>query len=220
MIRHQTLQPFKGPEKDAFQLAAHFLRDVGVIHAIWLALPGGQNQLAAIEAVAAVVEGLQVAVGKRQQPGEHPALIALLALLFQIHAPLRGDQRLDVVGLTQGFHAHVIVDQQMDVLQIGAGKAVLGHLAHAAVLGVATKEMGQNGADLRLALAAAALDDHHALPFVAGNQAVTDVFLQGGDVIFIQKTMQKAQPRFRAGRGRVVDHWEAAAYDFILRRKE
>ena len=46
MIRHQTLQPFKGPEKDAFQLAAHFLRDVGVIHAIWLALPGGQNQLA------------------------------------------------------------------------------------------------------------------------------------------------------------------------------
>ena len=46
MIRHQTLQPFKGPEKDAFQLAAHFLRDVGVIHAIWLAFPGGQNQLA------------------------------------------------------------------------------------------------------------------------------------------------------------------------------
>ena len=65
----------------------------------------------------------------------------------------------------------------MDVLQIGAGKAVFGHLAHAAVLGVATKEMGQNGADLRLALATAALDDHHALSLVAGNQAVADVFL-------------------------------------------
>ena len=54
MIRHKALQTFKGPEEDAFQLAAHFLRDVGVIHAIWLALPGGQNQLAAI--AAAVVE--------------------------------------------------------------------------------------------------------------------------------------------------------------------
>ena len=177
MIRHQTLQPFKGPEKDAFQLAAHFLRDVGVIHAIWLALPGGQNQLAAIEAVAAVVEGLEIAIAECQQPGEHPALIALPALLFQIHAPLRGDQRLDVVGLMQGFHAHVVVDQQMDVLQIGAGKAVLGHLAHAAVLGVAPKQMGQNGADLRFALAATALNDHHALSLVAGNQAVADVFL-------------------------------------------
>ena len=177
MIRHQTLQTLKDPEEDAFQFAAHFLRDVGVIHAIWLALPGGQNQLAAIEAVATVVEGLQVAVGKRQQPGEHPALIALPALLFQIHAPLRGDQRLDVVGLTQGFHAHVVVDQQMDVLEICLGKAVLGHLAHAAVLGIAAKQMGQNGADLRLALATAALDDHHALSLVAGNQAVADVFL-------------------------------------------
>ena len=65
----------------------------------------------------------------------------------------------------------------MDVLQIGAGKAVFGHLAHAAVLGVETKEMGQNGADLRLALAATALNDHHALALVAGDQAVTDVFL-------------------------------------------
>ena len=76
--------------------------------------------------------------------------------------------------------------------------------------------MGQDGSDLGLALAAAALDDHHALSLVAGNQAVTDVFLQGGDVIFIQKTMQKAQPRFRAGHGRIVGYRKTAAHDFIL----
>ena len=28
--------------------------------------------------------------------------------------------------------------------------------------------------------------------------------------------MKKAQPRFRAGRGRIVGHWKAAAHDFIL----
>ena len=104
----------------------------------------------------------------------------------------------------------------MDVLQIGAGKAVFGHLAHAAVLGVATKEMRQNGADLRLALAATALNDHHALALVAGDQAVTNVFLQGGNVILIQKTAQKTQPHFRAGRGRVVGHRKAAAHDFVI----
>lgn len=64
MIRHQTLQTLKDPEEDAFQLAAHFLRDVGVIHPVWRALPGGQNQLAAIEAVAAVVEGLEIAIAE------------------------------------------------------------------------------------------------------------------------------------------------------------
>ena len=73
----------------------------------------------------------------------------------------------------------------MDVLQIGAGKAVFGHLAHAAVLGIAAKQMGQDGADLRLALAAVALDDHHALSLVAGDQAVADVFLQGGNVVIV-----------------------------------
>ena len=128
---------------------------------------------------------MEIAIAECQQPGEHPALIALLALLFQIHAALCGDQRLDIVGLPQGFHAHVIVDQQMDVLEICPGKAVLGHLAHAAVLGVAPKQMGQDSADLRLALATAAFDDHHALSLVAGDQAVADVFLQGGNVVLI-----------------------------------
>ena len=128
---------------------------------------------------------MQIAIGKGKQPGDHIALIALLAFLFQIHASLRGDQGFDVVGLPEGFHAHVVVNQQVNVLQIGAGKAVLRHLAHAAILGVAAEKPGQNRADLGLAFAAASFDDHHALALVAGDQAIADVFLQGGDVVLV-----------------------------------
>ena len=39
------------------------------------------------------------------------------------------------------------------------------------------KRQGQHHTDLRLALAAAALDDHHALALVAGDQAVADELL-------------------------------------------
>lgn len=57
------------------------------------------------------------------------------------------------------------------------GKPIFGHFADAAVLRVAAKEMSKHCADLGFALAAVSLDDHHALPLVAGNQAVADVFL-------------------------------------------
>ena len=39
---------------------------------------------------------------------------------------------------------------------------------------------------MRFSLAAVALDDHHALPLVAGNQAVADELLHGGDVLRVE----------------------------------
>ncbi|MGN1019523.1 MAG: hypothetical protein ACI4O7_04040 [Aristaeellaceae bacterium] len=47
--------------------------------------------------------------------------------------------------------------------------------------------------------AAAALDDHQAQAPVAGDQAVADAFLLGGDVVLVEQIAQEAQPRFRAG---------------------
>ena len=46
-----------------------------------------------------------------------------------------------------------------------------------AILHVAAEQPGQHHTDLRLALAAVALDDHHALALIAGNQAVADELL-------------------------------------------
>ena len=67
---------------------------------------------------------------------------------------------------------------------------------------------------LTLAFTAVAFDDHHPLTLVAGDQAVADVFLQGGDVLRIEQAVQKLQPEdgFR-GVG-VVGHGEPVADDF------
>ena len=120
--------------------------------------------MAAIETVRAVIQSLQVAVAERQQASIHPALIALLALALQVHLPLCGHDGLDIVGLAQGFHPHIIVHAEQGVFEVGTGKAVLRDLADAAILHVAAEQPGQHHADLRLALAAAAFNDHHALP--------------------------------------------------------
>ena len=66
------------------------------------------------------------------------------------------------------------------MLQIGTGKSVLRYFPNAAILHVGAEQSSQHSADLRLAFAAVALNDHHPLTFVAGNQAVADVFLQVG----------------------------------------
>ena len=134
---------------------------------------------------------MQITVGERQQPGKHPPLVALLAFAFQIHLALGGHDGLDVVGLPQRLHPHIVIHAQQNVFQIGTGKSIFGDFADTAVLHAAAKQRPQHRADLRLALAAVSLNHHHVLPFVAGNQTITDELLQGGDVLRIQQSIQK-----------------------------
>ena len=159
---------------------------------------------------------MQIAVAEGEKPGIHPSLIALSAFLFQIHPPLRGDERLDIVGLLERFHAHVVVNHQVNMLKICTGKTVFGYLSNAAILGIAAKNPGEYRADLRLSFAAVALDDHHALSFIAGNQAVADVFLKSENVFRIQQCIEKAQPYLWRRRFRIVGNREAAADNLIL----
>ncbi len=72
----------------------------------------------------------------------------------------------------QGFHPHIIVHTKQGVFEVSTGEAVLRDLADAAILHVAAEQPGQHHTDLRLALAAVAFNDHHALALVAGDQAV------------------------------------------------
>ena len=100
------------------------------------------------------------------------------------------------------------------MLQVSTSKSVLRYFPDAAVLHVGAEQSPQHSADLALALAAVALNDHHPLSLIAGNQAVADVFLQGGNVLRIEKAIQKLQPAdgFR-GVG-VVGHGETVTDDF------
>ena len=53
--------------------------------------------------------------------------------------PLRGHDGLDIVGLAQGFHPHIVVHAEQGVLQVSTGEAVLRDLADAAILHVAAE---------------------------------------------------------------------------------
>ena len=142
--------------------------------------------MTAVKTVAAVVEGLQIAVGERQQAGVHPPLIALDAFAFQIHLALCGNNGFDIVGLLQHLHFHIVIHKKMNVFQIGAGKPVVGNFGDAAVFHIAAKQTRQHRTDLRFSLAALALEDHHALPFGAGNEAIADILLKGWDVLRVE----------------------------------
>ena len=102
------------------------------------------------------------------------------------------------------------------MLQIGTGKAVLRDLADAAILHVAAEQPGQHHTDLRLTLTAASLDDHHALALVAGDQAVADELLHGGDVLRVEQVGQKSQPMGGLGGFRVIFDREPIADDLRL----
>ena len=102
------------------------------------------------------------------------------------------------------------------MLEVGTGEAVLRDLADAAILHVAAEQPGQYHADLRLALAAAAFDDHHALTLVAGNQAVPDELLHRGDVLRVEQVGQKPQPMGRLCSFRVISDREPVADDLRL----
>lgn len=80
------------------------------------------------------------------------------------------------------FHTHIVINQQMNVFQVGTGKLILGNLADAAIFGVDTEQFFQDSTDLRFAFAAVTLDNHHALGFVGGQQKIADELLEHGDV--------------------------------------
>ena len=67
LIADKTLQALKRPKEDTFQLAAHLFGNVGVVFACSGLFLRCQDELTAIEAIASIIQGLQIAVGERQQ---------------------------------------------------------------------------------------------------------------------------------------------------------
>ena len=153
-----------------------------------------------------VIQRGQRTVAEAEEPGVNVPLVALDTLALQVQLGFGGHDGLDIVGLGQGVHVHVVVDHQQAAFQIGTGKAVVLHFLDAAVAGGIPYEPFQYQPDAGLALAALADNEHHLLPLGAGDQAVAQILLQGGDVGIVQQFMQEGQPAFRAGCFGVVLH--------------
>ena len=169
--------------------------------------------MSAVKTVAAVIQSLQIAVAECQQPGKHPALITLLSLAFQIHLALCSHNGFYIVGLTQSFHPHIIIHAQQDVFQISTGEAVFRNLADAAVFHIRAKDSRKHRTDLGFTLATVALNHHHALSLVGGNQAVADKLLQSGDVFRMEQPIQKVQPDHRCRCMRIVNNRQTVSHD-------
>ena len=102
------------------------------------------------------------------------------------------------------------------MFQIGAGKPILGHLADASVLRITSKQMRKHCSNLAFSFSAAALDKHHPLSLVAGNQAVSDVLLQAGDILGIQQLVKETQPDGRRLSVRGVTNGKTASHNLVL----
>ena len=124
--------------------------------------------------------------------GALTSLVALDTLALQVQLGLGGHDGLDIIGLGQGVHIHIIVDHQQAAFQIGTGKAVVLDFLDAAVAGGISHEPLEHQPDAGLALAALADNEHHLLPFGAGDQAVAQILLQGGDVGIVQQLVQES----------------------------
>ena len=209
IVLHQPVQPFQTPEQDALQLGTHLFDKERVIHAVGGLVLGGQDKLTAEEAVRMVVQRSQRTVAETEEPGVNIPLVTLDTLALQVQLGFGGHDGLNIIRLGQGVHIHIIIDHQQAAFQISAGKTVVLHFLDAAVAGGISHEPFQYQPDARFALAALADNEHHLLPFGAGDQAVAQIFLQGGDVGIVQQLVQKSQPAVRGGGFRVIFHRQA-----------
>ena len=69
-------------------------------------------------------------------------------------------------------------------------------------------------------IAALALEDHHALPFGAGNKAIADILLKGWDVLRIEQIGKKPQPDNRFASLWIVVDGKPTAHDLRPSCKE
>ena len=76
--------------------------------------------------------------------------------------------------------------------------------------------MRKHRPNLAFSFSAAALDEHHPLSLVAGNQAISDIFLQAGDILGIQQLVEETQPDGRRRSVRGISNGKAASHNLVL----
>ena len=140
------------------------------------------------------MKGLQRAVAKGQKPYPHIRLVTLQAFLLQIQGQLRRDDRLDVVGLLQRLHFHIVIQHHQHILQISPSKGAGFHFGKAAGFHVAAQQGLEDNTHSGFALTAFSGDQQHFLTTGGGNQAVTKELLQGGNILRIENSISPQHP--------------------------
>ena len=110
IVLHQPVQPFQTPEQDAFQLGAHLLHKEGVVCAVGRLVLGGQDELAAEEAVRMVIQRGQRTVAETEEPGVNVALVTLDTLALQVQLGFGGHDGLEIMPFCKG---HLAVESQV-----------------------------------------------------------------------------------------------------------
>ena len=194
IVTDQPLQSFQRPEEDSFCFTAELFCQKGIVLPVRIPLLDRQDDLPPEETNASVMEGLEGAVAESQEPYPEISLVALLALLFQVHGYFRRNDSLDIVGLVQRFHLHIIVHHGQYMLQICPGKGACFHLGKRPGFHIAAQQCPENYADPGLSFPTSSGKKQHLLPLGGWNEAVTHKFLQGHNIRRVQQLIHKFQP--------------------------
>jgi len=187
VVSNQPVQTIQTPEEDTLFLPQQLVHQKRIVRSACGSVFGGQHDLAAKETVGLVVQGRQRTVAKAEKSNIELALVALDALALHVHLALRGHDGFNIVGLGQGAHIHIIVHHQELVFQIRAAEPVALHLLDAGGVHAVAQQGAHDQTDAAFALAALADEHEHFLPLGGRQQAVTEKFLQGWNVLRLQQ---------------------------------
>ena len=187
VVPNQPMQALQTPEEDALLLPQQLIHQKRIIHSASGPVFGGQHDLAAKEAVGLVVQGGERTVAKAEKSNIELALIALDAFALHVHLALRGHDGFDIIGLGQGAHIHIVIHHQELVFKVCAAESVALHLLDAGGVHAVAQQGAHDQTDAAFALAALADEHEHFLPLGGRQQAVTEKFLQGWNVLRLQQ---------------------------------
>ena len=124
IVPDQPVQPLQTPEKDTLLFPQQLVHQKRIVCSACGPVFGGQHNLAAKETVGLVVQGGQRTVAEAKKTHIELALVTLDALALHIHLALGGHDGLDIIGLGQGAHVHIVIYHQELVFQIRAAEPV------------------------------------------------------------------------------------------------
>ena len=111
----------------------------------------------------------------------------MYTLALHVHLALGGHDGLDIVGLGQGAHIHIVVHHQELVFQVCTAEPVALHLLDTGGIHAVTQQGAHDQSNAAFVLAALADEYEHLLPLGSRQQAVAEKFLQGWNVLRLQQ---------------------------------
>ena len=161
VVPNQPMQTLQTPEKDTLFLPQQLIHQKRIIRSACGTVLGGQHDLATKEAVGLVVQGGQCTVAKAEKADIELALVALNALALHVHFALGSNDGLDIIGLGQCTHVHIVIYHQELVFQVRTAEPVALHLLDAGGVHAVAQQGAHDQTDAAFALAALADEHEH-----------------------------------------------------------